>query len=132
MRPRVAVVLSLGAGATDAFAFLALGGIFTANMTGNLGLTTLFQRPGYATALAGALVALAVFAAALAAGFRMKRVLGPAAGLQALVLAGWLAHVPHPALIACSAAAMALQTVAGKRAFDGVTTTFVTGTLTSL
>lgn len=36
--------LSFGAGATDAFAFLALGGIFTANMTGNLVLVGLVGR----------------------------------------------------------------------------------------
>jgi uncharacterized membrane protein YoaK (UPF0700 family) len=144
----VAITLSLAAGATDAFAFQALGGIFTANMTGNLVLTTLFQRPGYAGSLVGALVAIAVFAAALAAGFELTRaaprgrvvsLLGAATGLQALVLVGWLRHGPDTALalqcalVACSAGAMALQTVVGRRvsSFAGVTTTYVTGTITA-
>ena len=48
------LVLSFAAGAADAFAFLLLGGIFTANMTGNLILAGLPTRPGYMSVLMGA------------------------------------------------------------------------------
>ena len=52
-------MLSFGAGATDAFAFLALGGIFTANMTGNLVLVGLVGRDDYLASLVGAAIAIA-------------------------------------------------------------------------
>ncbi|MCY1140821.1 YoaK family protein [Actinoplanes sp. Pm04-4] len=150
-RPAVAVVLSFAAGATDAFAFLQLGGIFTANMTGNLILVGLFQRPGYTTTLIGATVAVIVFALVAYLGFRLtlSRV-GPSRGarlllitatvVQVAVLAGY-ALTDRPlerallcVFIALSSVAMACQTVIGRtiEARSGVTTTFVTGTLTSL
>ncbi|WP_250029374.1 YoaK family protein [Paractinoplanes maris] len=149
--PAVAVVLSFAAGATDAFAFLQLGGIFTANMTGNLILVGLFQRPGYLTTLIGATVAVLVFAGVVCAGFRItlsRR--GPERGAfvllvaatvaQLAVLGGYAAAARPPGrlllcgFIALSAVAMAGQTVIGRtiEAKSGVTTTFVTGTLTSL
>ena len=59
------VLLSFSAGAADAFAFLALGGIFTANMTGNLILTGMFTRPEFGATLVGAIVAIVAFAALL-------------------------------------------------------------------
>ncbi|MDD1451425.1 DUF1275 family protein [Sphingomonas sp. H160509] len=45
-RSRVALpLLAFGAGAADAFAFSMLGGIFTANMTGNAVLEAMFEQP---------------------------------------------------------------------------------------
>ena len=140
-------LLSFSTGAADGFAYLALGGIFTANMTGNAVLATVFTRPGYETVLAGALTAIGAFALALAAGFRMTRARGNDASLVALIasalclaaVALWWWFGLHTGLavfglITLSAAAMALQTVAAKR--DGVphgaTTTYATGTLTDL
>ncbi|MCO8274354.1 DUF1275 domain-containing protein [Actinoplanes sp. TRM 88003] len=141
--PAVAVVLSFAAGATDAFAFLQLGGIFTANMTGNLILVGLYQRPNYLTTLIGASVAVVAFALVTYLGFRVRNarvLLVVATVVQALVLAGYaVADRPLGRLwlcvfIALSAVAMACQTVIGRtiEARSGVTTTFVTGTLTSL
>lgn len=145
-------LLSFGAGADDAFALTALGGIFTANLTGNAILAAAYIRPHYVVVLAGALTAILSFAAALCAGFRITRplmrdgfgdaatltaLIGSAACLKFVVALWWFA--PHdPAMlllgIAASAAAMALQTVATKR--DGIargaTTTYMTGTLTDL
>jgi uncharacterized membrane protein YoaK (UPF0700 family) len=149
--PVIAVVLAFAAGATDAFAFLQLGGIFTANMTGNLVLAGLLHRPHYLTTLIGATVAVLAFGAAAYLGFRLTSSrIGPSRGTcllllvataaQAAVLAGYAAadHPPGRLLlsvfIAGSSVAMAGQTVIGRtiEAKSGVTTTFVTGTLTSL
>ncbi len=66
-------MLSFAAGAADAFAFLLLGGIFTANMTGNLILAGLPTRPGYMSVLVGAAVAVTAFSVALYGGFRLQR-----------------------------------------------------------
>ncbi len=150
------LLLSFGAGAADAFAFLALNGTFTANMTGNLVLAALFTRPGFGVTLVCALVAIVVFAAVLYAGFRgtrpsvsapatrkqlARRLLVPSVIAQVAVAVLWLiagarGTAPLPvtcAVIGLSAAALALQTVAAKKLSDigGVTTTYVTGTLTT-
>jgi len=148
------VLLSFGAGAADAFAFLALSGTFTANMTGNLVLAAMFTRPAYLTTLLCALVAIAAFALVLYSGFRWTKNAGSAAAskrmsirqllvpsllAQAVVVVLWLVvwqHLPLPVefvVIALSAGALALQTVAAKKLtdIDGITTTYVTGTLTT-
>ncbi|QAY73064.1 DUF1275 domain-containing protein [Agromyces protaetiae] len=147
----VAVVLSFAAGATDAFAFLLLGGIFTANMTGNLVLAGLVERAGYPMVVVGASVAIVAFAVGVYGAIRIAKpsavpssrlvvVLAITSALQAAVLVGWLVS-PHPlpvmmqvAMIALSALAMAGQTGVARRIEprSGVTTTFVTGTLTNL
>ncbi|MEU0912822.1 DUF1275 family protein [Streptomyces althioticus] len=57
----VAALLSFATGAGDAFAFVELGGVFTANMTGSLVLSGLTSRPGYGSLVAGAAVALGAF-----------------------------------------------------------------------
>jgi uncharacterized membrane protein YoaK (UPF0700 family) len=145
-----AVVLSFAAGATDAFAFLLLGGVFTANMTGNLVLAGLTERNGYTSMIIGIAVALVFFVGGLFASFGIARPRPPTARLvvvlalgtaaQAAVFAGWLLS-PSPStmwgqapLIALSAFAMAAQTAVSKRAEvrSGVSTTYVTGTITSL
>jgi uncharacterized membrane protein YoaK (UPF0700 family) len=156
-RVRVALVLlALASGAADAFAFLLLGGIFTANMTGNLVLAGMFTRPGWPATLAGAVTAVVVFAGATFSAFRFSP--GPSSGTRyppravgALAAAALVAQsalvvvwsvvggaaVALPTaclLVALSAAALGVQTVLAKRlsGASGLTTTFVTGTLTSL
>ncbi|MGB2947495.1 MAG: YoaK family protein [Rhodococcus sp. (in: high G+C Gram-positive bacteria)] len=144
--------LSFGAGATDAFAFLALGGIFTANMTGNLVLVGLVGREDYVHTLIGASVAIAVFFMVLFAGFRSAYrdgasaarttmwMLGVAASMQCAAVAGWWTlggptdTVLVGGLISLSAAAMALQTVVARTSTvgGGLSTTFVTGTLVNI
>ncbi len=154
----MALVLSFAAGATDAFAFLQLGGVFTANMTGNFVLAGLTSRPDFAEVLLGASVAVLLFSVGTFLAFRFTRlvtapdrttpeapqhrlvlVLGGAVVAQSCVLIGWIVSSDHRTmpvvcvLIALSTLAMAGQTAVARRIErSGVTTTFVTGTLTSL
>lgn len=150
--PWLLLVLSFCAGATDAFAFLALGGIFTANMTGNLVLVGLVGRDDYLDTLAGAAVAIAVFFVVLLVGFRYAHsrrtkssrattvLLGVAAAMQVgILVAWWVLRSPTNAvivdgLVALSASAMALQTVVARTSAvgGGLSTTFVTGTMVSV
>ena len=146
------VLLSFATGATDGFAFLALGGIFTANMTGNLVLLALFHRAAWVHTAIGATTAILTFALALGLAFRISRpgravhggvvrLLGVAFALQLATLLVWRvdggigpAFGLQIAVIALSSAAMAVQTAAARRAGDdrSISTTFVTGTLTGL
>lgn len=146
----VAVVLAFAAGATDAFAFLQLSGVFTANMTGNLVLSGLIDRPDYGSTIAGIVTAIIVFAATLFVGLRFMPddqatdrtvvLLTVAVVAQTAICAMWAAHpgaaspVSVVSLTALSAIAMGCQTAVAKRidGASGVTTTYVTGTITSL
>ncbi|WP_243231025.1 DUF1275 family protein [Microbacterium sp. CIAB417] len=144
----ISVVLAFAAGATDAFAFLQLNGVFTANMTGNLILAGLINRPDYGTAIAGIIAAILVFAATVflatryAAPGRAWRpvVLLAISGVaQTTVLLLWAfgatgVGVMGVALVSLSTVAMACQTSVARRidTASGVTTTYVTGTLTNL
>jgi uncharacterized membrane protein YoaK (UPF0700 family) len=149
--PRVLLVLfALASGASDAFAFLLLGGIFTANMTGNLVLAAMFTRPHWPATLLDATVAVLSFAGAAYLGHRVLRMVRRprpvaliAAGsgtAQLVIVVVWLLAHAHPSgwqvglLLALSSAALGGQTVVAKRLSGaaGVTTTFVTGTLTSV
>lgn len=149
----LALLLTVAAGATDALAYLGLGGVFTANMTGNLVLLGIAGSHGADLHVARAAAATLAFAAGLVLAFRMTRDL-PAGALwprritltltvglicQAAFLAGWAAVDATPseewdvALVALSALAMGVQTACARRvALAGITTTFVTGTLTSI
>ncbi|MFS0795063.1 YoaK family protein [Microbacterium sp. 1P10AE] len=146
----VAVVLAFAAGATDAFAFLQLSGVFTANMTGNLVLGGLVDRPGYGSTIAGITTAIVVFAGTLFLALRFMPgdtptgrtviLLVVAAVAQAAILGMWAvgaggaSPVAVVVLTGLSAMAMACQTAIAKRidGASGVTTTYVTGTITSL
>lgn len=147
------ILLTVTAGITDAISFLGLGGVFTANMTGNLVLVGMAATSdeSWQEVLRGDVLrctaSFAGFALGMLAGFRLlrtrpagsARVLAVGLGLHVLFLAGWAATDAAPGtaagagLIAASATAMGVQTAAA-RGLDraGITTTFVTGTLTSL
>lgn len=148
------LLLSFSAGAADAFAFLALGGIFTANMTGNLVLSGMFTSAEFGMTLVAALVAILAFAGVLYAAFRLtaapaaapaggrrvlRRLILPSIGLQSLMVVLWAivgeggGLAARCAVLAVSASALALQTVGAKKLtdVDGVTTTYVTGTITT-
>ncbi|MFJ8173162.1 YoaK family protein [Streptomyces sp. NPDC094473] len=146
----VAMLLSFAAGAGDAFVFVQLGGVFTANMTGSLVLSGLTSRPAYGALLSGAATALGAFLIAVylaskvaprrsgADWRRVRRVMATVVALNVVVLI-MISVSPAPdsmvrlLVLAASAAAMGAQTAVAKRAEPGgVTTTFVTGTLTSL
>ncbi|MER6506938.1 YoaK family protein [Nonomuraea sp. NPDC001636] len=168
------LALALAAGAVDALSFLALGQVFTANMTGNIVLLGLALGTGDASHVIRSGIALAAFCLGLAIGFTLlggttpagrapprerEPAEGPAGGpvggpagvpigvpvrplvvlvaelaLLLVVAAGWAARVlPHPALIAASGTAMGLQSAVTRWAGGpGLSTTYVTGTLTSL
>nr|WP_296770958.1 YoaK family protein [Rhodococcus sp. (in: high G+C Gram-positive bacteria)] len=150
--PWLLLVLSFGAGATDAFAFLSLGGIFTANMTGNLVLVGLVGRDEYLNTLVGAGVAIAVFFVVLLGGFRYVHsaaatparsttvLLAVAACIQVATCVIWWtldgpsAEAVIDSLVALSASAMALQTVVARTSAvgGGLSSTFVTGTMVSV
>lgn len=156
LRDGIVVLLALAAGAVDAISFLGLGGAFSANMTGNVvllgaaagrGFTEALLRSG--AALAGYVVGVYVAARAVrttAAGPRRTGELWPGwmtaglvavAALEGVVLAGWLASAGRPGLggeatlLAVFALAMGAQgALVHRLGLDGVTTTYVTGTLT--
>jgi uncharacterized membrane protein YoaK (UPF0700 family) len=145
--------LSLAAGCVDAVGYLSLGQVFVANMTGNtvlLGLA-IGQADGRGvlhagTALAGFVLGAAIGAAIVERGLE-RAVWTPAVtaalGLEVVILAaftaGWLLDGSKPSgvavylLIVLSALAMGVQSAAVRRlAVADVSTTYITGTLTSL
>ena len=152
LRDTVVILLTLAAGAVDAISFLGLGGAFSANMTGNIvllgaaagkGFTEALLRSG--AALAGYVVGVYIAARAVrrsvdSAGLWpvwMTRGLAAVALAEGVVLAGWLASSGRPSLageatlLAIAAVAMGAQGAFVHRlGLTGVTTTYVTGTLT--
>ncbi|MEV0665187.1 YoaK family protein [Actinomadura luteofluorescens] len=152
-RAALLVLLTFGAGTTDVVGFLGMEKVFTANMTGNIVLFGLAAGEGNGADLARCGAATLAFALGLLAGFliagrtpagrvwppRVTAVLGFVLALQTAFLAGWAATGAEPhgggllALISLSSVAMGAQTAAARSmAADGITTTFVTGTLTSM
>ncbi|MFF2025382.1 DUF1275 family protein [Streptomyces sp. NPDC058171] len=147
------LLLTVAAGATDALAYLGLGGVFTANMTGNLVLLGIAGSHGVDLHVARAAAATVAFTAGLVLAFLMTRDLPAGAvwprritaalavslGCQLVFLAGWAAvdgrpgEVADVGLVSLSALAMGVQTACARRvALAGITTTFVTGTLTAV
>ncbi|MGV9239305.1 DUF1275 family protein [Streptomyces nigra] len=145
------VLLSFATGAADAFAFSELGGVFTANMTGSVILSGLTGRPGYGALIAGAGTALGAFLIGVylassatpkrpgASWRRIRSVLLAVVALDLVVVVLRSVHsTPGTTLrllmLATAAGAMGAQTATAKRSVHGagVTTTYVTGTLTSL
>ena len=145
-------LLALGAGAADAFAFLVLGGTFTANMTGNAVIAGLFNKPDYLSVAVGAIAALAGFMVAIVCGLKATRgaaqagntarayviALSLAMAAQLIVVMLWMSQAAGDgsrlSMIFASAAGMAFQTIAAKRDHvdHGTTTTYSTGTLVDL
>ncbi|MFE7135218.1 YoaK family protein, partial [Streptomyces sp. NPDC057638] len=147
------LLLTVAAGATDAVAYLGLGGVFTANMTGNLVLLGIAGSHGVDLHVARAAAATVAFTAGLVLAFlitrdlpagavwprRITAALAVSLGCQLAFLAGWAAVDGRPGgvadvgLVSLSALAMGVQTACARRvALGGITTTFVTGTLTSV
>jgi uncharacterized membrane protein YoaK (UPF0700 family) len=153
-------LLTLTAGCGDGIAYLALDRVFTANMTGNTVLLGLAAAGGLGSSAAGPSVALGGFAVGVAAGTLVAGAVRAArggarpwsgtwpAGVTAtlmaqlgvlLAFATWLvaagtapAGATRLGLIALGATAMGLQSAAARTlGVPGVSTTYVTGTVTS-
>ncbi|GAA3683345.1 hypothetical protein GCM10022224_054900 [Nonomuraea antimicrobica] len=136
--------LALASGAVDAFTFLSLGEVFTANMTGNLVLLGVSAGHSRLSDAVGSLVAFVAFTCALATVLRLTRTaakgwsartrlsLGAELALLAVLAVGWAAGAPRLPLIATAALAMGVQSAVTNRLHTFVgSTTFITGALTS-
>jgi uncharacterized membrane protein YoaK (UPF0700 family) len=153
-RDVAAVILAITSGATDAIAFLALGGAFTSVMTGNLVLLGISL--GQAQAALGRQIAVAVVGY-IAGCYIGARITGPVvpgdpiwppavirgllveASLFVLYAAGWWVVGGHPSgwatagLLGVSALALGVQSATMRRfGVRGLSTTYLTGTLTTL
>jgi uncharacterized membrane protein YoaK (UPF0700 family) len=146
------IFLAFGAGAVDAISFLGLGRVFTANMTGNIVLLGLAAGSAAGSEATRSAISLVTFTVAVTVGVSLSRharqarvpagvviALGLETVAQAGFLAGWLASSAHPSgtledvLVGVSAVAMGLQSGAVIRlGVRGISTTYVTGTLTGL
>jgi len=149
------VLLAAAAGCVDAASFLGLGQVMTAAMTGNtvlLGLAlgqadaegALRATVALTGFVAGALVGATIvdrgpsgviWAPAVTAALALELVVLVALALAWHVLEGgpaWSIDYRHP-LIAAAGVAMGIQSAAAQRVgVPGVTTTYVTGTLTTM
>ncbi|HLG73858.1 MAG TPA: YoaK family protein [Chloroflexota bacterium] len=152
VRNLLLIALTFASGAVDATSYLGLGRVFTANMTGNFVLFGLgvarvqgleVLRSGMA--FVGYVAGVAVSARVLGRGgakdvwaARVTVVLALETAMLGALTAGWLATGAAPVrpwlevLIVCSGMAMGMQSSAAQRlAVPSVSTTYVTGTLTS-
>lgn len=150
-RDLIVVALSFAAGAVDAVALIALG-VFTAVMTGNIVLLGIAIGHGALQNAVRSSISLGAYVAGVVIG---ARIVGPTPGgaiwpvqatralaiesaLLAAFLAGWISTGAEPGaaaaagLIALSGLAMGLQAVTTRSLGLGLSTTYITGTLTAL
>jgi uncharacterized membrane protein YoaK (UPF0700 family) len=141
----VVIALSFAGGTVDATAYLGLGHVFPANMTGNTVLMMIAVARGGSTELSRAAVALGAYCVGVALGTALLRhtsrwprtaviTLSAEGAILALTLACWAAFGKgaHYGLIAGAAVAMGCQSAAVRASnVGGVSTTYVTGTLTT-
>ena len=149
----LAVLLTIGTGATDVASFTRLGDVFTSVMTGNLvllglaigelsGALATHAVIAFAGYMAGVAIGARLVAAGQAPGGPWHRAL-PAALLVELVLlagftVGWELTSGAPGgaaqlvLLAVAAAAMGTQSAAARGFGGSVSTTYLTGTLTTV
>ncbi|OIJ68532.1 hypothetical protein WN71_006975 [Streptomyces mangrovisoli] len=148
---RLLLVLTATAGSLDAVCVTSLDGMFASVITGNLvqlgrAVVAVNGRLVLAAAVAVGCYALGVLVAAtvlrgLDAGWhrRTSLLVAAEAALVAAVTAGWLAADGRPGhalavpMLGCAGAAMGVQSaVTGSCGAPGVSTTYLTGTLTGL
>lgn len=150
-RDLLLIALTFAAGAVDAIMLLRLD-VFTAVMTGNIVLLGLAVGQGAFRNALRSLVALAAYAGGVLAAARLvgsethdaiwrahvTQALAIEAALHAVFLAGWVASDSRPdglaatSLIGVSGVAMGIQAATARTLAPGMTTTYVTGTLTTL
>lgn len=159
VRDVLLVGLTFGAGSVDAISFFGLGRVFTGNMTGNLVLLGLAAGRAKGSEVLRSAVSLGAFCAGVLLAVYLVTMISRRLGgrrsqvwpvgvsfvlaievlVQAGFLAGWLTVRGHPGLafeavlVGLSALAMGMQSDAvAALGVAGVTTTYVTGTLTGL
>jgi uncharacterized membrane protein YoaK (UPF0700 family) len=145
------VALTFAAGSVDAVALLRLD-VFTAVMTGNIVLLGLAVGQGAFGNALRSVVALIAYGVGVVVGARVvgavaiethwspkvTRALALEWALQAAFLIGWLITGANPdgvsaaTLIAFSGVAMGIQAATARALAPGMSTTYVTGTLTGL
>jgi len=150
IRDTLVILLALSAGAVDAISFLGLGGAFSANMTGNVVLLGAAAGNGFGEQLVRSGAALAGYVVGVYFAARavrdepdgiwpgwLTRALFAIGLIECVVLAGWVASDGRPslavaaALLGVFALAMGGQgALVHRLGLAGVTTTYVTGTLT--
>ena len=150
-RDLILVALTLAAGSVDAVALLRLD-VFTAVMTGNIVLLGLAVGQGAFRNALRSLVALIAYAIGVIAGARIVGVVALETGwstkltrglavewaLLAAFLVGWLLSNAKPdgagaaILIGLSGVAMGIQAATVRALAPGISTTYITGTLTGL
>jgi len=155
----IAIALTFGSGAMDVAAFTRLGGVFTSVVTGNIVLTGLAIARGSVSLLLHTLCMFGGYVAGVAAATRIgwfhsggspsakdpswaphvRVALSVELALLCGVAAGWFASDGRPLgilqfiLLALAAAAMGVQAAAvDQMGLKGVSTTYLTGTLTGL
>ncbi|AZQ39777.1 DUF1275 domain-containing protein [Streptomyces cyaneochromogenes] len=107
--PKVLIALTAVTGIVDAVAFLGLGQVFTAFMTGNILFLGFAAAGGEGLAPMGSLTALAGFVTGVVAGSRLG--VAEAARLRRWLLAS--AAIASVLLVAAALAAIGLETVRG-------------------
>jgi len=150
-RDLLLVALTFAAGSVDAIALLRLD-VFTAVMTGNIVLLGLAVGQGAFGNAIRSIVALVAYSVGVVVGARIvgavaiethwspkvTRALAVESGLQLAFVVGWLLTGAHPdgasaaTLIAFSGVAMGIQAATARALAPGMSTTYVTGTLTGL
>lgn len=147
-----AVVLTVGTGATNVAAFTRLGGVFASVMTGNLVVLGYAAEQLSLTLAAHTVIAFAGYVAGVAAGarlvptgrapaWRMHRVV-PVLLVEIVLLTGFTVGweltgtrphgVSQLVLLGVAAAAMGTQSAAARGLSSRVSTTYLTGTLTTV
>lgn len=152
-RDRLLLALTFAAGSVDALSYLGLSRVFTANMTGNavllglaIGQTQELQVAHSSAAIVG--FVLGVILGARLVGPSRERIvwsrrISVAVGVECALLfafaGGWWLSGPSSVgaglagLIVLAGLAMGIQSAVARRlAVPGVSTTFVTGTITAL
>jgi uncharacterized membrane protein YoaK (UPF0700 family) len=152
-RDLLVVVLAFVSGYTDGVGFLALGGAFTSVMTGNMVLLGLSAGQGDGEGVGRAAGAILAFIAGAALGTHvaglaadqdpvwpvpvnrallLELVILAAAGVGWFVTAGEPGTIVELALLLASAVALGVQSSTVQRfGVSGLSTTYLTGTLTS-
>ncbi|MBW8819498.1 MAG: DUF1275 domain-containing protein [Streptomyces sp.] len=152
--PQLVVALALVTGATDAIAFVRLGGVFTSVMTGNMVLLGMGVGRGQVALLEHTGIALAAFITGTVLGARIAGAprsddpvwprrftvaLTMEFGIFLVASVGWWAAGSQPrgtvqsVLLMADALALGVQSSAVLRLnVSGLSTTYLTGTLTTL